>query len=58
MHYTTIKGDKTVVELLIQNNIGVNIIDREGFSALGLALREEKNSVAYRLLNEPNICLT
>jgi ankyrin repeat protein len=58
LHYTAIKGDKTVVDLLIKNQVNLNIIDREGFNALGLALKEEKPSVAYRLLNEDRICLT
>ena len=51
LHYTALKGDNSIVDLLIRNNININIIDREGFNALGLALKEEKTSVAYKLLN-------
>lgn len=44
MHDAVMKGDSTAVEMLLSNSEelpDLNLIDKEGYSALGLALREE-----------------
>ena len=49
------KGDCTTVELLLNNEeeyLNVNLIDKDGYSALGIALRDEKYKMAYMILDQ------
>lgn len=47
------KKDKTIVNLLLKGGAEPNLLDKDNFSPLGIALREESFKIAGILLNHP-----
>ncbi len=48
------KGDSTTVELLFNNEeeyLNLNLVDKDGYSALGISLRDEKFKIACMILD-------
>ena len=52
LHSAVMKGDSTIVELLLSSNTDINILDKDSYSPLGLALRDEKTNITHTLLNQ------
>ncbi len=56
LHIAILKSDKCIMGLLLRNNCDfLNDLDKDHYSPLGLAIKEEKYKFAYRLLLENNI---
>ena len=55
LHNAAMRGDSALVSLLLYTDISVNELDNNNYSALGIALREEKFKIAYKLLQHPDI---
>ena len=51
------RGDSKIVNALLQGNADVNAKGRNGWTALLLALEDERNDVAEELLAQPNVDL-
>lgn len=54
------RDDATTVDLLLANteeSLNLDILDKDGFSALGLAMREELFPIAYKILDQNNLPL-
>jgi hypothetical protein len=41
--------------MLLQTKIDINVPDKDNFSALGIAIREDKFKIAHILLSSPHI---
>jgi ankyrin repeat protein len=59
LHRAVADRDKTIVELLLDSKLrasdqtlDLNIVDEDGYSPLGLALRDENHDLAARLLDQ------
>jgi len=52
-HNAVLRGESTIVKLLVEEGADPNILDKDKFSPLGLALREENYKAAYKLLKHP-----
>lgn len=53
LHNAVLRGDTSIIDLLIDEGADPNVLDKDKFSALGLALREEQFKCAYKLLRHP-----
>jgi ankyrin repeat protein len=54
LHNAVMKGDFATVDLLLSSNsdeLDINSLDNDLYSPLGLALREDKIRIAYKLLD-------
>jgi hypothetical protein len=54
------REDPTTVDMLLRNTdeaLNLNIVDKDGYSALGLALREEQFRIAYMILDQQKLPL-
>ncbi len=57
LHSAVMQGDYTTVDMLLSyadsdDPIDLNILDRDQYSALGMAMREEKMRIAYKILDQ------
>jgi Ankyrin repeats (3 copies) len=59
LHRAVADNDKTIVELLLDSKLrpgdqtlDLNIVDEDGYSPLGLALRDENHDIAARILDQ------
>ena len=53
LHSAVLKGDNTIIDLLIESGANPNTLDKDKNSPLGTAVLNEKFKSAYKILKHP-----